>query len=107
MLPGTLIVEGAEQVLRFYSYYLGIHSLNHLKASLLKDHHYRAKFRGEVKCAVDKLRYRLSVKDLSVDQDGSGQITEVSLYVIAETLYREKVIGICDNLGMRFTSDES
>ncbi|BFM08081.1 beta-ketoacyl synthase N-terminal-like domain-containing protein [Halioxenophilus aromaticivorans] len=106
VLPGTLIVEGAEQVLRFYSYYLGIHSLTHLKASLLKDHHYSAKFRGEVKCAVDKLRYRLSVKDFSVQKNTASDITEISLHVIAETLYRDKVIGICDNLGMRFTSGE-
>ncbi|WP_102796140.1 beta-ketoacyl synthase N-terminal-like domain-containing protein [Bowmanella denitrificans] len=107
VLPGTLIVEGAEQLVRFYLYYLGLHSLDYLKPQLICEHTYSAKFRGEVKCATDKLQYRLSVKHLECKSAADGRIASLEILFIAETLYRNKVIGVCDNLGARFVADAS
>ncbi|WP_409523625.1 beta-ketoacyl synthase N-terminal-like domain-containing protein [Nitrincola sp. MINF-07-Sa-05] len=107
VLPGTLIVEGVEQLVRFYLYYLGLHSLEYLRPQLIRQHTYSAKFRGEVKCAADKLQYRLSVKKLDCHTLADGRIASLEIHFIAETLYRDKVIGVCDNLGARFVADKS
>lgn len=107
VLPGTLIVEGVEQLVRFYLYYLGLQSLDYLRPQLICEHTYSAKFRGEVKCAADKLQYRLSVKHLDCHTATDGRIASLEILFIAETLYHDKVIGVCDNLGARFVADAS
>lgn len=45
-VPGTLLVEGCEQLLKFYLAYLGLYSVPHLSGHTLTDHQYSAKFRG-------------------------------------------------------------
>jgi 3-hydroxymyristoyl/3-hydroxydecanoyl-(acyl carrier protein) dehydratase len=103
VLPGTLIVEGAEQMVRFYLYYIGLHTQMQLKPALLKDHSYSAKFRGEVKYADEPLQYRMSIKEVNtsgnIEQYG---IDEFAILFIVETIYRKQVIGISDDLGARF-----
>lgn len=102
VMPGTFIVEGCQQVLKFYLYYLGLHSQKQLRPTLIDNHQYSAKFRGEVKCVPDKLRYRLTVKHIAADYlANSTSLKEVTLVFIAEVIYRNSVIGICDNLGTR------
>ena len=108
VLPGTFIVEGCEQVLKFYLYYLGLHSQTHLRPTLIDNHHYSAKFRGEVKCAAEKLQYRLTVKQIDAKygtDSKAHKLEEVTLICIAEIIYHDNVIGICDNLGARFVSE--
>lgn len=107
VLPGTLIVEGAEQVFRFFLYYLGVHTEKTLVPSLIEGHHYSAKFRGEVKCARETLQYRLSIKEYLIKRDRNGAICELFVIAVAETIYCNKVIGICDNLGAKFVASHS
>ncbi|GGY14846.1 hotdog fold thioesterase [Paludibacterium paludis] len=96
VMPGTLLVEGCEQLVKFYLGYLGLYSQPDLTAHALSPHHYSAKFRGEVKCEAETLRYRLTCK--SAEADGEG----IAMVFVAEILYRGNVIGICDNLGAGF-----
>lgn len=105
VMPGTFIVEGCEQVLKFYLYYLGLHSQSQLQPVLLDDHQYSAKFRGEVKCEAQKLNYRLSVKKIEAKyQPDQITLKEITLIFIAEIVYKDNVIGLCDDLGARFVS---
>lgn len=106
VMPGTFIVEGCEQVLKFYLYYLGLHSQLHLRPSLIDNHQYGAKFRGEVKCAAEKLQYRLTVKSIDAEYRENGKdLEEVTFIFIAEIIYHNNVIGICNNLGAKFVSE--
>ncbi|WP_340676617.1 beta-ketoacyl synthase N-terminal-like domain-containing protein [Paraglaciecola sp.] len=106
VLPGTLIVEGAEQMVRFYLYYIGLHTQTQLQPTLLKDHSYSAKFRGEVKYADEPLQYRMSIKQIRTarrtDDSGHSNVDEFDILFIVETIYRDQVIGVSDNLGARF-----
>ncbi|MFT5757026.1 MAG: acyl transferase domain-containing protein/3-hydroxymyristoyl [Alteromonadaceae bacterium] len=103
VLPGTLIVEGAEQMVRFYLYYIALHTQTQLQPALLKDHSYSAKFRGEVKYADEPLQYRMSIKHVKASgRTAETEVDEFEIQFIVETVYREQVIGVSDNLGARF-----
>ncbi|MDR0217938.1 MAG: beta-ketoacyl synthase [Enterobacteriaceae bacterium] len=119
VMPGTLLVEGSEQLMKFYLYYLGLHSLPELEAQTLTGYTTSAKFRGEVKCERSALQFRLTCKSIDVctgdactddtcmndalaDQKTGGQLQSVTLFFIAETLYRGNVVGVSDNMGVRY-----
>lgn len=73
----------------------------------LTHHRYSAKFRGEVKCEPDVLRYRVTCKSIEwQEQVPDGKLAHIQLVFVAEILYRGQVIGICDNLGAGFSSSE-
>ena len=104
VMPGTLLVEGCEQLVKFYLCYLGLYSLPNLTPHALTDHKYSAKFRGEVKCEHETLRYRLTCKSIKCTyEDDDKTLHSMSLVFVAEILYRDNIIGICDNLGAGFT----
>ena len=106
VMPGTLIVEGCEQLLKFYLYYMGLQSQKNLRPTLIQNHQYSAKFRGEVKCERETLKYRLTCKKMDFEyQENAQDLKEVTLIFVAEIIYRDNVIGICDNLGARFVSE--
>lgn len=108
VLPGTLIVEGAEQLVRFYLYYIGLHTQTQLQPELLNNHSYSAKFRGEVLYADEKLQYRMTVKSISIEyEDQTQNVSDFQILFIVETLYRDRVIGVSDNLGARFSRSVS
>lgn len=104
-LPGTLLVEGCEQLLKFYLAYLGLYSHQNLVGKTLIDQEYSAKFRGELKPQHATVSYRLSCKSIRGDlermkiESGSEAINLTS---VVEIIHQGKVIGICDNLGARF-----
>ncbi|WP_137936798.1 beta-ketoacyl synthase N-terminal-like domain-containing protein [Chitinivorax sp. B] len=103
VMPGTMLVEGCEQVLKFFLCYLGLYNLPQLTPHTLTNHHYSAKFRGEVKCQPETLRYRLTCKSIDRTYEADGQtLASVALVFVAEIIYRGNVIGICDNLGAGF-----
>ncbi|CDL82474.1 beta-ketoacyl synthase N-terminal-like domain-containing protein [Xenorhabdus szentirmaii] len=106
VMPGTLLVEGAEQLMKFYLFYLGLHSRPDWEAQTLTNHTTSAKFRGAVNCERDVLQFRLTCKSINAtysdDRHTSGKLASVTLLFITETLYRGNVIGISDNLGMRY-----
>lgn len=104
VMPGTFLVEGCEQMVKFYLCYLGLYSEPQLTPHVLTDHHYSAKFRGEVKCEAETLRYRLTCKAIDRRYDANGALEKVALVFLAEIIYRGNVIGICDNLGAGFIS---
>ncbi|MCA6221637.1 hotdog fold thioesterase [Photorhabdus antumapuensis] len=104
VMPGTLLVEGCEQLVKFYLYYLGLNSQSDLVSHTLYNLQCSAKFRSEVKCERDVLRYRLTCKSIDAQYQGdSTTLTAISLIFIAEIIYRGNVIGLCDNLGTGFT----
>ncbi|WP_242689340.1 beta-ketoacyl synthase N-terminal-like domain-containing protein [Photorhabdus cinerea] len=104
IMPATLLVEGCEQLMQFYLYYLGLESQSDLVSQTLYNLQYSAKFRSEVKRERDVLRYRLTCKSIDAQyQDNSTTLTAISLIFIAEIIYRGNVIGLCDNLGVGFT----
>ncbi|MCW7539468.1 beta-ketoacyl synthase N-terminal-like domain-containing protein [Aquabacterium sp. A7-Y] len=105
VMPGTLLVEGCEQLVKFYLCYLGLYHQNDLVPHSLVNHHYSAKFRGEVKCEPETLRYRLTCKSIDRRERSDGQgLASLTLVFVAEILYRGQVIGLCDNLGAGFHS---
>lgn len=97
VMPGTMLVEACWQLANFFLSWLGLYSLPQIAARELVNHRYSAKFRGEVKCQRETLRYRLTCKSI---QRGEGGI---ELVFVAEIVYRGNVIGVCDNLGAAFT----
>ncbi|MFK3779298.1 beta-ketoacyl synthase N-terminal-like domain-containing protein [Agrobacterium sp. NPDC089420] len=102
-VPGTLLVEGCEQLLKFYLAYLGLYSVPGLGGHTLTDHQYSAKFRGEVKPQRDTLRYRLTCKSIDLAYGEDAVTLETASFVfVAEIIHRGNVIGICDNLGAGF-----
>lgn len=105
VMPGTFLVEGCEQLVKFFLYYLGLNASPNLVAHTLCHHQYSAKFRGEVKCERDVLRYRLTCKSIDVRWRSDGTTPEaIELVFIVEIIYRGSVIGLCDNLGAGYTS---
>lgn len=103
VMPGTFLVEGCEQLVKFYLGYLGLYSQPGLIPHTLTDHAYSAKFRGEVKCEAQTVRYRLTCKSIQSEYAEDGvTLDRVRLVFLAEILYRGNVIGICDNLGAGF-----
>ncbi|MFK5894810.1 MAG: beta-ketoacyl synthase N-terminal-like domain-containing protein [Pseudomonadota bacterium] len=105
VLPGTFIVEGCEQLMKFFMYYMGLHLEPNLQPELLDNHQYSAKFRGEVKCEANTLRYRLTCKKLDVIyKKDSNELSDISITFVVEIIYNDSVIGVCDNLGARFVS---
>lgn len=103
VMPGTFLVEGCEQLVKFYLCYLGLYSLPGMVPHALSPHSYSAKFRGEVKCEADTLRYRLTCKSIHCDYQADGQLERMALVFLAEIIYRGNVIGMCDNLGAGFS----
>ncbi|TAK75075.1 MAG: beta-ketoacyl synthase [Aquabacterium sp.] len=97
VMPGTMLVEGCWQLANFFLSWLGLYSLPQVAAQELVNHRYSAKFRGEVKCQPETLRYRLTCK--SIERGEAG----IKLVFVAEIIYRGNVIGVCDNLGAGFT----
>jgi acyl transferase domain-containing protein/3-hydroxymyristoyl/3-hydroxydecanoyl-(acyl carrier protein) dehydratase len=104
VMPGTFLVEGCEQLVKFFLYYLGLNASPDLVAHTLCHHQYSAKFRGEVKCERDVLRYRLTCKSIDARWRPDGKTPDaIALVFIVEILYRGSVIGLCDNLGAGYT----
>ncbi|MBD2816143.1 beta-ketoacyl synthase [Xenorhabdus sp. Flor] len=108
VMPGTLLVEGSEQLMKFYLFYLGLNSLPDLEVQTLTDHTTNAKFRGEVQCERNVLQYRLTCKSIEARYtDINDKLESVTLFFIAETLYRGSVVGISDNMGVRYVRRQS
>jgi 3-hydroxymyristoyl/3-hydroxydecanoyl-(acyl carrier protein) dehydratase len=104
VMPGTFLVEGCEQLVKFYLCYLGLYTQAHLTPHTLTDHQYSAKFRGEVKCEAETLRYRLTCKSIQRSYLPDGRLEKVALVFLAEIIYRGNVIGVCDKLGAGFAT---
>ncbi|WP_338848529.1 beta-ketoacyl synthase N-terminal-like domain-containing protein [Massilia sp. W12] len=104
VMPGTFLVEGCEQLVKFYLCYLGLYTQPHLTPHTLTDHQYSAKFRGEVKCEAETLRYRLTCKSIQRSYLADGRLEKVALVFLAEIIYRGNVIGVCDKLGAGFAT---
>lgn len=103
VMPGTFLVEGCEQMVSCFIHYLGFNSDPSLVPFSLCDHQHSARFRGEVKCERETLRYRLSCKSIDATYaSGSEQLESATLTFIVEIIYRGNVIGLCDNLGAGF-----
>jgi acyl transferase domain-containing protein/3-hydroxymyristoyl/3-hydroxydecanoyl-(acyl carrier protein) dehydratase len=96
-LPGTLIIEGCEQMLKFYMAYLGFSSLTHLRQQWHSNLTSTAKFRGEVKCKPATLTYRFTVKAMDI-KIKDEIVQSIFLNSTIETLYEDKVIGLCDDM---------
>jgi 3-hydroxymyristoyl/3-hydroxydecanoyl-(acyl carrier protein) dehydratase len=99
VMPGTMLVEGCNQVALFYLYYLGLHTkfyqfkptwLCHFGKS-------KAKFRGEVKPYDRHVQFRITVKKINNENDPY-------IITIAEILLNGRIIGICDNLSVKLQS---
>ncbi|AOM39404.1 beta-ketoacyl synthase N-terminal-like domain-containing protein [Xenorhabdus hominickii] len=101
VMPGTLLVEGAEQLMKFYLFYLGLNSDSEMEVQTLTDHTTSAKFRGEVKCERNVLQFRLTCKSLDTTYS-DDKLDSITLFFIAETLYRGGVVGVSDNMGVRY-----
>ncbi|AJC65779.1 MULTISPECIES: beta-ketoacyl synthase N-terminal-like domain-containing protein [Dickeya] len=106
VMPGTFLVEGCEQMVKVFLHYLGLNSQSYLTPRTLCNHHYSARFRGEVKCERDVLRYRLTCKSINARYADDGRsLDDIALTFIVEILYRGNVIGLCDNLGAGFSRE--
>lgn len=100
VLPGTMLVEGCNQVALFYMYYLGLHTqFSRFKATwvphICKS---KAKFRGEVKRKHSKVQFRVSIKEINTSH-------QPYIITVAEILLDGTIIGICDNLSVKLQAD--
>lgn len=103
VMPGTFLVEGCEQMVSCFIHYLGFNSDPSLVPFSLCDHQHSARFRGEVKCERETLRYRLTCKSIDATYAPStDQLESATMTFIVEMIYRGHVIGLCDNLGAGF-----
>ncbi|CAG9001149.1 MAG: hypothetical protein CENE_03166 [Candidatus Celerinatantimonas neptuna] len=103
VMPGTFLVEGCEQMVSCFIHYLGFNSDSSLVPFSLCDHQHSARFRGEVKCERETLRYRLTCKSIDATYTPSTeQLESATMTFIVEMIYRGNVIGLCDNLGAGF-----
>lgn len=102
-MPGTLLVEGCEQLLKFYLAYLGLYSSPKLLGMVLVNQEYSAKFRGELKPQHATISYRLTCKSIRGDLERAENGSEtLSVIAVVEIIHAGNVIGICDNLGACF-----
>ncbi|MBW4599083.1 MAG: hypothetical protein KME29_05560 [Calothrix sp. FI2-JRJ7] len=98
VLPGTMLVEGCNQVLAFYMYYLGLHTkFENFKFAFCYGLKSTAKLRGQVNQSTNKVQFRITVKEINDANDPY-------IVAVAEIIVNQKVIGILDDLGVRFTS---
>lgn len=100
VMPGTMLVEGCNQVALFYLYYLGLQSkFKQFKPTWVANGvKSKAKFRGEVKPYHDRVQFRVTVKEMQ-EQGEPYMIT------VAEILLKGNVIGICENLSVKLLDD--
>jgi acyl transferase domain-containing protein/3-hydroxymyristoyl/3-hydroxydecanoyl-(acyl carrier protein) dehydratase len=96
VMPGTLLVEGCNQVALFYMYYLGLHTkFQQFKPTWLIDSSKsKAKFRGEVKPHHHRVKFRVTIKEIN-------DVKDPSIVTVAEILLNDNIIGICDNLSVK------
>ncbi|MEA5605292.1 beta-ketoacyl synthase N-terminal-like domain-containing protein [Nostoc sp. UHCC 0252] len=96
VMPGTMLVEGCNQVALFYMYYLGLHTqFQQFKATWVPHiGKSKAKFRGEVKPKHSKVQFRVTVKEINSSH-------QPYIIVVAEILLDGTIIGICENLAVK------
>lgn len=96
VLPGTMLVEGCNQLLFCYMFYLGLHSrFTRLRIDFLKGITSIARFRSEIKPEFTRIRFRLQTERIAVAPETYAVGT-------VEIIHRDKVVGICDHLGVSF-----
>jgi acyl transferase domain-containing protein/3-hydroxymyristoyl/3-hydroxydecanoyl-(acyl carrier protein) dehydratase len=96
VFPGTMLVEGCNQVLFFYMFYLGLHTrFARVRVDFLEGITSTAKFRSEIKPEFARIRFRLQLQRIAVFPVTSAVAT-------AEIIHRGKVIGVCEGLGVSF-----
>ena len=96
VLPGTMLVEGCNQLLFFYMFYLGLHTrFNRLRIDFLKGITSIARFRGEIKPELTQVLFRLQVERMAVAPETCAVAT-------VEIIHQDRVIGICEHLGVGF-----
>lgn len=96
VLPGTMLVEGCNQLILFYMYYLGLHTpFSLLQVDFVPGTTSSARFRGEVKQKNTKIKLHLQIKEIHIKP-------EIYVVAIAEIIHQGKIIGICDNISIRF-----
>jgi 3-hydroxymyristoyl/3-hydroxydecanoyl-(acyl carrier protein) dehydratase len=96
VMPGTLLVEGCNQVALFYMYYLGLHTkFQQFKPTwLTHSSKSKAKFRGEVKPHHHRVKFRVTIKEIN-------DVKDPFIITVAEILLNDNIIGICDNLSVK------
>lgn len=95
VMPGTMLVEGCNQVVFFYMYYLGLHTkLDSFKFTYCKNLKSNARFRGEITKEANKVQFRITVKEIDDSQ-------HPYVITVAEIIHNNKIIGICDNLAVK------
>lgn len=96
VMPGTMLVEGCNQVALFYMYYLGFHTKywDFKPTWLCHSYKSKAKFRGEVKPHHKQVQFRITVKEINLQNDPY-------IITVAEILLNGRIIGICDNLAVK------
>jgi acyl transferase domain-containing protein/3-hydroxymyristoyl/3-hydroxydecanoyl-(acyl carrier protein) dehydratase len=100
VLPGTMLVEGCNQVLFFYMFYLGLHArFSRVRADFLEGITSTAKFRGEIKPGFTRIGFRLRIRRISA-------VPETFAVAAADIIHQGRVIGICDRLGVSFHEGE-
>jgi 3-hydroxymyristoyl/3-hydroxydecanoyl-(acyl carrier protein) dehydratase len=96
VLPGTMLVEGCNQLLFFYMFHLGLHTpFDRLRIDFLKGITSTARFRGEIKPEFTRVRFRLQVRQIVVAPETHAVAT-------VEIIHRNRVIGVCEDLGVSF-----
>jgi len=96
VFPGTMLVEGCSQLLLFYMFYLGLHTrFARLRIDFQKGITSIARFRGEIKPGFTRVRFRLQIRRVSIGP-------ETFAIGAVEIIHQDKVIGICDHLGVSF-----
>lgn len=96
VLPGAILMEGCNQAVIFYMYYIGLHSLfDDFRISVPDKDLIDIKFRGEVEREAEKIELHVIIKDIELDP-------YPFVNAVAEFTYKGRIIGNCENVGFKF-----
>ena|GEM_PF-4833966 len=97
VMPGTLVLNGANQLFTFWSIYYGFYDANlENKPTVMKDLTVDVAFRGQVRCSDSRIKYRIDIKKVCGEGVPYAVLAQVNVFFNDVNIIRE------DNVSMVF-----
>lgn len=97
VMPGTLVLNGANQLFTFWSVYYGFYDANiENKPTVMTGVTVDVAFRGQVKCTESRIKYRIDIKKIFGEGVPYAVLAQVNVFLNDVNIIRE------DNVSMVF-----
>jgi 3-hydroxymyristoyl/3-hydroxydecanoyl-(acyl carrier protein) dehydratase len=97
VMPGTLVLNGANQLFTFWSVYYGFYDANiENKPTVMTGATVDVAFRGQVKCTESRIKYRIDIKKVYGEGVPYAVLAQVNVFLNDVNIIRE------DNVSMAF-----